>query len=72
MNNSEIYYMNDSALNFSICINGKDMFPFIKWIVETIPLHHYFFDLTGHWCLAITMEGYVDIGFSVLCFIHND
>ncbi|CAI3923270.1 unnamed protein product [Commensalibacter communis] len=40
------------------------MLSFIKWIVETIPLHHNFFDLTGHWCLTIAMEGYVDFGFS--------
>lgn len=62
--NQEIYYVNDGTLDLSICLDGINICEFIQYITDNIPLHHYFLDLTGEWCLAVTSEGYIDFGFS--------
>ncbi len=60
----EIYYINDSSLDFAISFFGEDFNSFLSFILENIPQHHYFFDFNINWCLMISSEGYVDFGFT--------
>lgn len=60
----EIYYINDSSLDFSVRLNPEQFFLFLDMAIENIPQHHYFFDRKNKWCLVISTEGYIDFGFS--------
>lgn len=58
----EVDYINDSSLEFGVRLS-----PIIFWdafaiLLPHVPQHHYFFSADGSWCLAITMEGFVDFG----------
>lgn len=65
-NSDEIYYINDSSLDFSFRLNPAQFFLFFDVAIENIPQHHYFFDRENKWCLVISAEGYIDFGFSCL------
>lgn len=66
----QIYYINDSSLDFSVSIKPKQFYPFLKMAVENIPQHHYFFNRETRWCIVISSEGYVDFGFSINSYGH--
>ncbi|BDR55761.1 hypothetical protein [Xylocopilactobacillus apis] len=56
----KIYYINDSSLDFAVCLTLKQFNKFLAFAIENIPQHHYFFDFLNKWCLVISFEGYVD------------
>jgi hypothetical protein len=64
--NNEIFYINDSSLDFSVALRAEVFFDFLKIAIENIPQHHYFFDENYRWCFVISSEGFVDFGFSNL------
>ena len=61
---NDIFYINDSSLDFSVKLNFEQFCSFLKIAIRNIPQHHYFFEKTNKWCLVISSEGYVDFGFS--------
>lgn len=67
-NSKEIYYINDSSLNFALKISPNQMDLMLDLLIENVPQHHYFLNLEAKWCLVISSEGYVDFGFSNLIF----
>ncbi|OWS72895.1 type IV secretion protein Rhs [Pantoea sp. VS1] len=58
----KIYYINDSSLDFAVSLEPKIFPEFVVYVIHNIPQHHYFFDESAKWCLAITSEGYIDFG----------
>ena len=60
----DIYYINDSSLDFAVHLKLKQFDSFLAFAIENIPQHHYFFDFSNKWCLVISSEGYVDFGLS--------
>ncbi|SFD47277.1 hypothetical protein [Paracidovorax konjaci] len=60
-----IFYINDSSLDFGLIISRNIFWDVFRLIIINTPQHHYFFPEDGSWCLAITMEGFVDYGESV-------
>lgn len=60
-----IYYINDSSLDFSVSIKPEQFYIFFKMAIEYIPQHHYFFNRERKWCIVISSEGYIDFGFSI-------
>lgn len=62
----DIFYINDSSLDFSVKLNHRQFYSFLNMAIENIPQHHYFFDKINKWCLVISSEGYVDFGFSTV------
>jgi len=63
----QIFYINDAALNVALSIRPEIFPEFLAYVVNDIPQHHYFFDLSGTWCFAVTAEGYVDFGGMAAC-----
>ncbi|WP_244849752.1 hypothetical protein [Caballeronia sp. SL2Y3] len=61
----DIFYMNDSSLDFAVRVRPEQFYDFMSFAVLNIPQHHYFFDETMAWCLVISAEGYVDFGISI-------
>lgn len=57
-----IYYVNDSSLDFAVSLNMENFSSFVIYAINNIPQHHYFFDERAMWCFAITTEGYLDLG----------
>ncbi|WP_127956574.1 type IV secretion protein Rhs [Serratia microhaemolytica] len=64
LDSKNIFYINDSSLDFSVAIPSDGFYPFLEMAIMNIPQHHYFFDQNKKWGLVITSEGYVDFGFS--------
>lgn len=58
----KIYYINDSSLDFAVSLEPKIFLEFVVYVIHNIPQHHYFFEESAKWCLAITSEGYIDFG----------
>jgi len=57
-------YINDSAINIAL----KGTIESIRTIMPellNISQHHYFINIGCDWCFSLTMEGYMDFGFSV-------
>ncbi|EGV3833772.1 type IV secretion protein Rhs [Salmonella enterica] len=65
LHSDNIYYINDSSLDFSVSIKPKQFYQFLKMAINNIPQHHYFFNREKKWCIVISSEGYIDFGFSV-------
>ncbi|WP_336695681.1 hypothetical protein [Delftia acidovorans] len=63
-NENGIYYISDYSLSYGLEIEKSSFFDILKIIISNIPQHHYFTNPNGSWCLAITMEGYIDFGYS--------
>lgn len=63
---NEIFYINDSSLDFSVKLNYRQFYSFLDLAIKNIPQHHYFFDKINKWCLVISSEGYIDFGFSTV------
>lgn len=61
----DIYYINDSSLNFAVHLKFNQFDSFLALAIENIPQHHYFFDSSNKWCLVISSEGYIDFGLSL-------
>ncbi|MFQ0993646.1 type IV secretion protein Rhs [Gilliamella sp. BG2] len=61
----DIYYINDSSLNFAVHLKFNQFDSFLAFAVESIPQHHYFFDSLNKWCLVISSEGFIDFGLSL-------
>lgn len=61
---NDIFYINDSSLDFSVRLNNHQLYSFLSLAVKKIPQHHYFFERKRKWCLVISSEGYLDFGFS--------
>lgn len=60
----EIYYINDSSLDFSVKMDSGKLHEFLDFALKNIPQHHYFFERNKKWCLVISSEGYADFGIS--------
>lgn len=58
----EIDYINDSSLDFGVRLSPTIFWDALAVFLSHVPQHHYFFAADGSWCLAITMEGFVDFG----------
>ncbi|MGD8108830.1 type IV secretion protein Rhs [Pantoea sp. FN0302] len=65
LRSSDIFYINDSSLDFSVKLNCRQFYPFLEMAIKNIPQHHYFFDKINGWCFVISSEGYADFGFSL-------
>lgn len=65
LHSDDIFYINDSSLDFSVKLNCRQFHPFLNMAIKSIPQHHYFFD-KNKWCLVISSEGYIDFGFSTV------
>jgi hypothetical protein len=61
----DIYYVNDSSLNFAVHLKFNQFDSFLALAIENIPQHHYFFDSSNKWCLVISSEGFIDFGLSL-------
>lgn len=61
----DIYYINDSSLNFAVHLKFNQFDSFLALAIENIPQHHYFFDSSNKWCLVISSEGFIDFGLSL-------
>lgn len=61
----DIYYINDSSLNFAVHLKFNQFDSFLAFAIENIPQHHYFFDSSNKWCLVISCEGFIDFGLSL-------
>ena len=59
-----IFYINDSSLDFSVKLDLEAFYPFLEMAIKNIPQHHYFYDKRKKWCFVISSEGYADFGFS--------
>ncbi|MFP1730300.1 type IV secretion protein Rhs [Lonsdalea quercina] len=66
LHSDDIFYINDSSLDFSIKLNFEQFCSFLNIAIRSIPQHHYFFEKKNKWCLVISSEGYVDFGFSTV------
>ncbi|WP_148873219.1 type IV secretion protein Rhs [Serratia marcescens] len=62
----EIFYINDSSLDYALKITADEFNSMLALLIENVPQHHYFFDVKTRWCLSITSEGYMDLGFSAI------
>lgn len=60
----QILYVNDSSLEFGLRISHLRFWESLEILVSNVPQHHYFFAADGSWCLAITMEGFVDFAYA--------
>ncbi|MBY7469859.1 type IV secretion protein Rhs [Escherichia marmotae] len=69
LHSDNIYYINDSSLDFSVSIKPEQFYFFLKMAIENIPQHHYFFNREKKWCVVISSEGYIDFGFSMREYI---
>ena len=58
----EISYIGDNLTNIEVKFAPKYFYDFLKFIVENIPEHHYFYSPKEGWILLIAMEGYVEFG----------
>lgn len=63
-NSNEIYYLNDSSLDFALKISPNQINSMLDLLIEQVPQHHYFFNPDTKWCLVISSEGYVDFALS--------
>lgn len=58
----EISYIGDNITNIEVKFAPEYFYDFLKFIVENIPEHHYFYGPKEGWILLIAMEGYVEFG----------
>ena len=60
----EIRYLGDSLTSTEVKFAPEYFYDFLKFIMEQVPEHHYFFSPTARWLLLVAMEKYVE--FAVL------
>ena len=56
----EICYLGDSLTSAEVKFAPEYFHDFLKFIMEQIPEHHYFFSPTARWLLLVAMEKYVE------------
>ncbi|WP_262216216.1 type IV secretion protein Rhs [Serratia ficaria] len=61
---NEIYYINDSSLDFAVKMSSDEISRFLELAIKNIPQHHYLFERNKKWCIVISSEGYIDFGVS--------
>ena len=60
----EISYIGDNITNIEVKFAPEYFYDFLKFMVENIPEHHYFYSPDASWIILIATEGYVE--FAVL------
>ena len=58
--NGEICYLGDSLTSAEVKFAPEYFYDFLKFIMEQVPEHHYFFSPTARWLLLVAMEKYVE------------
>ena len=56
----EIRYLGDSLTSAEVKFAPEYFYDFLKFIMEQVPEHHYFFSPTERWLLLVAMEKYVE------------
>ncbi|WP_298958814.1 hypothetical protein [uncultured Campylobacter sp.] len=56
----EIHYLGDSLTSAEVKFAPEYFYDFLKFIMEQVPEHHYFFSPTARWLLLVAMEKYVE------------
>ena len=59
---SEIGYVGDSLTSAELKFTPDYFYDFLKFMIENIAQHHYFYNPKEGWILLIAMEGYVEFG----------
>ena len=59
---SEIGYVGDGLTSLELKFTPECFYDFLKFMVENIAQHHYFYSPKEGWILLIAMEGYVEFG----------
>ena len=59
---SEIGYVGDGLTSLELKFAPECFYDFLKFMVENIAQHHYFYSPKEGWILLIAMEGYVEFG----------
>ena len=57
---SEIGYVGDGLTSIELKFAPECFYDFLKFIMEQVPEHHYFFSPTARWLLLVAMEKYVE------------
>lgn len=58
--NGAICYLGDSLTSAEVKFAPEYFYDFLKFIMEQVPEHHYFFSPTARWLLLVAMEKYVE------------
>ena len=58
----EISYVGDGLTSIELKFAPECFYDFLKFMVENIAQHHYFYSPKEGWILLIAMEGYVEFG----------
>ena len=61
---ADISYVGDNLTNAEVKFAPEYFYDFLKFMLENIPEHHYFYSPDAAWIMLIAMEGYVE--FAVL------
>jgi len=61
---ADISYIGDNLTNAEVKFAPEYFYDFLKFMLENIPEHHYFYSSEAAWIMLIAMEGYVE--FAVL------
>ena len=56
----EVHYLGDSLTSAEVKFAPEYFYDFLKFIMERVPEHHYFFSPTARWLLLVAMEKYVE------------
>lgn len=56
----EIRYLGDGLTSAEVKFAPEYFHDFLKFIIEQVPEHHYFFSPTARWLLLVAMEKYVE------------
>ena len=56
----EIHYLGDILTISEVKFAPEYFYNFLKFIMEQVPEHHYFFSPTARWLLLVAMEKYVE------------
>ena len=59
---ADISYIGDNLTNAEVKFAPEYFYDFLKFMVENIPEHHYFYASEAGWILLVAMEGYVEFG----------
>lgn len=57
---ANISYIGDNLTNAEVKFAPEYFYDFLKFMLENIPEHHYFYASEAGWILLVAMEGYVE------------
>jgi len=57
---ADISYIGDNLTNAEVKFAPEYFYDFLKFMLENIPEHHYFYASEVGWILLVAMEGYVE------------